>query len=193
MLGVFAIGLLLFLVGYYGYLGGFQSVKVQKEIFAAKEVVFGTHRGHYKTLNISWDKFIAKLKTAGLETCDSYGVYLDPPETTKEDLRSILACTLTGLSPELIDRLKKEFPTFVLPEMEVYASTFPHKNEASFFVAPFKVYPEFQKLIATDAIRPSVAIEAYGAIKDTGKIHFYMPANTERSAFQPLMDAFKEL
>lgn len=190
MLTIVIAGLIGLIFTLYGYMGGFTTVKVSKVDFPATEIIYATHQGPYKGLKDSWTKFVDEFTTAGLDSCNGFGIYLDSPDTPPEKLRSIIACSVDGLSDELKATLKASFKSFTLPATEAYTSSFPFKNELSYFLAPSFVYPEFQKLIATNAITPSVAIEAYGHEKGRNKILFYMPTNMSLESYQPLLDSF---
>ncbi|WCL49126.1 hypothetical protein [Leptospira sp. GIMC2001] len=177
---------------FYAYLGGFQTVTASKGIFESKEIIFYLHRGAYENLSESWDLFQKDWEKAGLKECASLGIYLDPPGTEDEKLRSILGCEIGMLSEEKKSELKKHFKTFVIPKMEVLQSEFPFKNVLSFFVGPTKVYPKFAEIIKNESLETSVSIEVYGnSTSQIETIYFYMPIGVSIEIFKPLIDAFE--
>ncbi|WDI33261.1 hypothetical protein PUV54_15065 [Hyphococcus flavus] len=117
-------------------------------------------------------------------------VYLDPPDAPKESLRSILACRIDGLSEGEQATWRASFPGVMLPGSDALIADFPYKNYASFFLAPMKVYPELQKRMLAEGREGAVAIEEYGVIGESERIRIIMPVGIERTAYQPLMDAF---
>lgn len=186
----FSFVALLILAGllcFYGYMGGFKSVQVSKAQLQQTEIIYDLHRGPYDGLKQSWLSFVAKLEAAGIEDCHALGVFLDPPDTSPEKIRSIIACSTEGLTEQQI----KQFPSFTLPSAVSFQASFPYVNELSFMIGSLKVYPEFQKLIATNQIKPSVSIELYGPDKNRSQIQFFMPAGQDPSAYQTLYDAFQ--
>lgn len=175
----------------YGYLGGFGSVEVSEADFSSKEVIFVTHKGPYENLSQSWSDFQKKWEKAGLKDCDSLAVYLDAPDTAPEKLRSILACNVSHLEQSQKESLKTAFSSFVLPGSKALTSSFPFKNEFSYFLGPMKVYPEMQRVLTDKKIKPTVAIETYGDAKNNSKIGYVMPIEGSIQDYQKLYDAFR--
>ncbi|MEM8986270.1 MAG: hypothetical protein AAGC95_06055 [Pseudomonadota bacterium] len=178
-------------VSFFAFLGGFKTVTVDKGAFGPAEIVFTTHKGPYENLSESWTVFMEDMQAAGFETCDSLAVYLDRPGTPPEDLRSIIACRIDGMTDADKATLRAAFANMTLPGSEALTSRFPFKNMASYFIAPMKVYPEFEKRLAADAsATPHIAIEYYGDPETAREIAFFMPLNVDAAAYQPLFDAF---
>jgi hypothetical protein len=176
--------------GLYGYLGGFTSVAVTEQSFGPVEFVYSTHRGAYKNLSKSWDRFKEQWEAAGLEVCDSMAVYLDSPETPEDQLRSIIACRIDSLPTGVAPTVGTNLPSFTLPESMVIAGFFPFKTELSYFLGPMKVYPKFTEYMEENDIKPTIAIETYGVEGKQSKMGYYMPIGASQSQFKPLFDAF---
>lgn len=187
--GVFAALLILILV-FFAYLGGFKSVEVERSAYGPAEIVYTTHRGSYQTIGKSWEQFQADWEAKGLDRCDSLAVYLDPPDAPEEELRSVLACRIDGFAEDEQAKWRAAFPGVMLPQSDALISSFPFRNYASFILAPMKVYPEMAKRIEADGLQGTVAIEEYGVIGETKQIGIIMPVEIDRSEYQPLMDAF---
>jgi hypothetical protein len=102
----------------------------------------------------------------------------------------VVACRLDGLGEDERTAIKARFQSFVLLQTEALLSSFPFKNYASFMLAPMKVYPEIQKRVLQEKIEPVVAIETYGVLNASKEIRFIIPIGADKSAYQPLFDAF---
>lgn len=179
------------LAGFYAYLGGFSSVTVTRGELNSMEIVYSLHRGAYKDLHKSWTRFQTEWEAAGLSECDTLAVYLDPPGTPDDKLRSVIACRIDSLSKEQKDRVKAKLPSFIIPRSKAVLASFPYRNPASFFLGPSKVYPAFHAELQKDKLTPPVAIETYGSTaKPAESIGFAMPLESQRSDYQKLIDAF---
>jgi hypothetical protein len=189
---LFGVILIIFAVilGGYAYMGGFKSVEVREATVEPIEFAYSTHRGAYEKLFESWEAFEDKWEAAGLGPCDALAVYLDPPETPKENLRSVLGCRIDGLTAEAADKWRAAFPSFVTPEGPALRAQFPYKNLASYFFAPVKVYPKMQAAMKDKDLVAPIAMEIYGVDGANEDIRFVMPIRSDVEAFQPLFDAF---
>lgn len=174
----------------YGYMGGFVAVKIEQGAFGPSEIIYSTHVGPYQEIGESWARFDEEWQEAGLNSCDSLAIYLDPPDTPPEELRSILACQIDALTEDDKAALKEEFPSFVMPQSDALLSAFPFRNFASYMLAPRKVYPEMQKRMTAKNIVPPVGVELYGDMDNVREIRFAIPYGVDKTAYQPLFDAF---
>lgn len=179
-------------VGFFGYMGGFKRVHVDNGRFGPLEIVYAKHVGPYKTLGESWRQFQTDVEAAGLTQCDGLSVYLDPPGTPPEQLRTIIGCRIDDMADDQQQVLKEKLPNFVLPQSQAVLASFPFKNDLSFMFAPRKVYPKFEKYINEQGLEPPFAVEMYGQIRTAGTIGFAMPYGLEKSAYQSLFEAFEE-
>lgn len=194
LIGLCAVSAVLFAcaVGYYGYLGGFHDVKIERGAFGPDEIIYATHRGPYENIGEGWQQFQDEMTRAGIGQCDGMGIYLDPPDVPPQDLRSVLGCR-TDTMPESEKAVAKEnFPSFVLPRSDALLSMFPYKNYFSYILAPMKVYPEIEKVVIREGLEPSVGIELYGVMGESSDIRFVVPIGIDKSEYQPLYDAFSE-
>ncbi|MDF3818429.1 hypothetical protein P3G55_00875 [Leptospira sp. 96542] len=177
---------------FYGYMGGFSRVIVNRTSLDPLEFYYHTHKGPYENISASWDSFQKDWESIGLKDCNSLAVYLDAPDTEPEKLRSILGCRMEGLSFEEKNKVFAKFKTFTIPKVDCLESEFPFKNFLSYFLAPNKVYPKFEEILITEKLETSVAIEVYGGSSQVAEtIKFYMPFGVNRSVFKPLEDAFQ--
>ena len=184
------VALVAIVAGLYAYMGGFHSVQIARGAVEPMEIAYAAHKGSYATIGESWGDFAEAWEEAGLGPCDALAVYLDPPDTPPEDLRSILACRIDGLNEERRAAAAEAFPTFTTPASPALTASFPYKNELSFVFAPLKVYPEMQKRMQADAITASVGIELYGPIEEIEEIRFATPFDVAEPAYDPLRQAF---
>ncbi|MCG6153682.1 hypothetical protein [Leptospira bandrabouensis] len=191
-IGIAIAILVLFGVAFYSYMGGFQQVSVIRESFGPTEIYYVTHKGPYKEIGNSWDRFQKEWESVGITNCDSLAIYLDGPDTEPSKLRSILGCRLDGLSPEQKKQVSLKFKTFFIPKMNGLSANFPFKNFISYFLAPTKVYPKFQEILIAEPSQTSVAIEIYGgSSQSVNSIGFFMPLGVNREIFKSLEDAFQ--
>ena len=188
----FGVILIIFavLLGAYAYMGGFKSVEVSDGQLEPIEFAYATHRGAYEKLFESWEAFEDAWEAAEVGPCNALAVYLDPPETPKEDFRTVLGCRIDDLTPDHAADWRAAFPTFTLPGGAALTADFPYKNEASYFFAPVKVYPALQKVMEERGVNSPLAIEVYGVEGESDTISFYFPLTDSRSDYQVLEDAF---
>ena len=190
IIGILVVIILALMVGFYAYMGGFKSIETTDGAFGPAEIVYATHLGPYEQLGKSWGVFKTEWEEAGLAECDALGVYFDPPDTPKDKLRTVIGCRIDALPEDQKAALKEKLDSFVLPESPTLVSTFPFKNVASYFLAPAKVYPAMMKKLPEGAT-PPVAIEVYGPFSTPSpEITFILPLGVERTAYQPLLEAF---
>ena len=181
---------ILFIIGFLFYMGGFSKIEISRGDFGPTEIIFSTHRGAYRNIGNSWNKFQKDLETANLKECDALAIYLDPPGTPEDQLRSILACKIDALPEESKLSLKTKFKSFTIIKSEAVLSKFPFKNYFSYMLGPMKVYPKFTQYLETEKIQPVVAYELYGVMDKTKEIEFVMPLGTTKEIYQSLYDAF---
>lgn len=178
--------ILLFLV----YMGGFSNNEIVTQEFKARSIIFDIHRGSYTGLTQSWEGFKIKYQDAGLKECDALGVYLDPPSTEEDKLRTVMACDLTNVSEDIQIKLKNKFNHTQLTQSSASYTSFPYKNEMSFVVASIFVYSKFQEMIEAGQLHPSIAIEVYGVDEGRSEIKFYMPSDKTPEDYSDLFQAF---
>jgi len=187
------LGILIFIgISFYAYMGGFKTIEVKHQSFGPVEVFIYTHKGPYQNLNQSWEKFQKEWESIGITECNSLAIYLDPPGTPPENLRSILGCRMSGITENQIKSIQSKFVTFQIPQSDCLTTTFTFKNVFSYFLAPTKVYPKFQEMLTNESGKTSVAIEVYGgSAKFVDHIEFYMPLGISRDVFLPLEKLFE--
>lgn len=189
--GILVFALAALGLGLFVYVGGFRSVKITKADFKRSEIVYATHKGPYKNLSKSWSAFQKKWEAAGLKTCDSLGIYFDPPGTPEEKLRSVIACRIDKLSAEGKEKAREALPHFKLPATKALYASFPYKNVLSLFVGPTRVYPAMKKAAEAGNVSAALGIETYGVMQDTKEIGYYMPIEATRQDYEELLEAFK--
>jgi hypothetical protein len=178
-------------LGFYAYMGGFNTVAVTKTQMPAIEFVFAKHRGTYAKLNEAWGAFMPEWQEAKLGTCLTIGVYLDPPGTPGEKLRSLIGCRIDEWTDEQKAAARAKFPTLTIPASEAYTASFPFRNFLSFFLAPAKVYPAIEAELKKDGNQNKLGVELYGSFDDIREIKFLVPVAKDTSAYRPLYDAFE--
>jgi hypothetical protein len=177
-------------LGFYAYMGGFHAVTVTKGTIGPMEFVFERHRGAYSKLNETWSVFMPKWTEAKLGTCLTMGVYLDPPGTPDDKLRSLIGCRIDGWNEEQKAAARAKFATLTIPRSEAYLASFPFRNFLSFFFAPTMVYPAIEREIAKDGGQNRIGIEQYGSFDAITQIEFAVPLFADPAPYQPLYDTF---
>ena len=188
--GVFVSLIFIPAVVFYAYMGGFTKIEIVEKNTEPFEFIFSTHLGPYENLGKSWKQFEGKFKEAGLEDCDALGVYLDPPGTPKEKLRTVLGCKIDHLGDEKKLEIKQKFPFFVFPTSKGLFTQFPFRNELSYMFAPMRVYPKFQKTLEKQSNLPLIALELYGFESSRKKIEFFLPMESNELDRDRLISAF---
>lgn len=179
--------LILAILGFLFYLGAFATVPLEKTVFQSVEVIAFQHRGAYQNIGKSWEAFEKAWLANGLNECDGLAVYLDPPDTPEEKLRSVLGCNISSLPERQKASLRGKFQHFVLPQMEAMTSRFPFKNVLSFMIGPMKVYPKLSRAVEEQGGKPSIAIELYSSVKKIQEIRFVMPLAADRAVIAGLV------
>lgn len=191
-IGVVVAVVLAALIAFYAYMGGFGRVDVAAAPFEAAEIVYHPHKGPYDTLPEAWSAFKAQWEAAGLESCDALAVYLDPPGTPPQAIRSVLGCRIGTLPANVKARLSAALPVFVLPRSEALRASFPYKNVLSFWLAPMRVYAAMNEQLTKRRVVPPLAIELYGLVEAISRIDFVMPLDKTRAEYQPLFEGFPD-
>ncbi|MEM8772698.1 MAG: hypothetical protein AAGD92_13715 [Pseudomonadota bacterium] len=193
-IGALTLFVVLGLVGFWAYLGGFSSVVFEEQPYGPVEIAYTTHLGSYAKISESWNRFETEWNDAGIDgkRCDSLAVYLNSPdETEPENLQSILACRLDTALAEDAENFRKAFPVFTIPQVSALRTEFPFKNFLSFMVGPMKVYPAAEKRMKQDALEASIAIELYGPGEKPDRIGIVIPVDHDKSEFDALREAFE--
>ncbi len=186
--------IILVLVGLieYAYLGGFSTVQVAQSEWGPVNIIAYRHKGPYADLRHSWTEFRGQWEKAGLKECESLAVYLDPPETPPEKLRSILGCRLDHLPAAQQAELRKAFLHLTIPRRSGLSASFPFKNVLSFWVGPTKVYPAIHKQFSMmSGATMQVAVETYGHPDRIQEVGFFMPTNATDADFEPFRKVFQ--
>lgn len=177
-------------LGFFAYMGGFNTVTVREDRFGPMEFVYTTHKGPYENLSKAWGDFMPKWQEAKLKECLTLGVYLDKPGTPPDQLRTLIGCRIDGWDEADKAKARAAFPSATIPESPVLTASFPLRNFLSFFYAPTRVYPEIEKEIAKRGTQSHISIELYGSFTDMKDITFIVPLTQDLSPYQPLYDAF---
>ncbi|MEO1015596.1 MAG: hypothetical protein AAFX08_10460 [Pseudomonadota bacterium] len=186
-----AAAVILAFVGFYAYLGGFSNVEASRGSFEETEIIFAVHKGPYQQVYRAWESFDAAREEVGLEACDGLSVYLDGPETPREEARTVIGCGIDNVTEDLKEALRARFPSTVLPSAEAMTATFPYKNPMSFAIGPMKVFPVLQERMAAEGHEASLGIETYGDVDAITEMTYYLPFGVAQGAYAPLYDAFE--
>jgi len=176
---------------YFAYLGGFSKVEARRGTFGPAEITFAPYVGPYREIAAAWTALTEKTEAAGLTRCDALALYLDPPGTPEDKLRTAIACRIDDVAPAVRDALGAELALTVLPETTTYTAAFPYKSPASYFLGPQKAYPALSKAIPGGPEASPVAIEVYGVAGEATSIIFHMPVETGADVYAEVFAAFE--
>ena len=184
--GIVVVTFVILAFSWWAYMGGFSRPSIMQTKSPAVEIIYTTHTGPYEKIGKTWRQFDKALAQAGLADCAGLGVYLDPPGTPKEQLRSVLGCRIDALSEYQKSTLRSVFPSFTIPMSEGISAHFPYRNEMSFPIASMKIYPVMGEYATQNSVEAPLAIEYY----NDDRIVIYLPVSLERAVFTPLEASF---
>lgn len=131
------LGLALWTANYVGF---FKSVQIEEGLRGPYILLYKEHSGAYHKI-VSVIKEIEQWSTDhGVDCTDTFGEYLDDPQTVEEGrLRSLGGCVIESFPNEMPEGYKvKE-----IPEQKYVIATF----EGSPGIGPFKVYPKVNEYL----------------------------------------------
>jgi AraC family transcriptional regulator len=120
------------------YVGAFKPVTISEEQLDAMSMLYVEHIGPYHKVVPSMEKVEAYAKSIGLKCIQTYGEYLDNPETIdQERLRAHVGCVLES-DETLPETISEEFKVDSKDPRTYVVARF----EGAPSIGPFKVYPK---------------------------------------------------
>ena len=166
--------ILVFVVGFFWYMGYFQSVQVQEKkeggfLMAGIEVV-----GPYSDAGRHIAKVDYKLRGLGINSTKGIGIYYDDPKTTPKDkYHSFVGNVINVTDTLLLEKIKLNgLKIDSITKKKALIIEFPIKNTLSYMIGPMKVYPIFTKYVLQNKIKPTLTFEIYDM--DANMITFVM-------------------
>lgn len=176
--GKIVLGLVLVLVGLWGYSGGFSKPVVVEKQVPAMTMAVKEHKGAYTKTKQPMDEVYTDLVALGVEPTRGVGVYYDDPAmVAEEDLRSEVGSVLEGLDEDKLMEVKEKMMVKEYDQMQAMVVEFPIKTMLSYMIGPMKVYPVIQEHWQGKGYEESeIGIEVYDIPNKT--ITYIMPIVT---------------
>ncbi|TGK35666.1 GyrI-like domain-containing protein [Leptospira andrefontaineae] len=133
-------------VGYFYYLGAFDTVQVKEETLGPFYVLSHDRVGNYRNVGETFETIQKEFPEKGIKNYKMFGIYKDNPNTVPEEK---LRCEVGALFSEPIAEIPSGFSLplkyKVIEKKRYLAADFPLKSFVSIFLGIFKVYPELTK------------------------------------------------
>ncbi len=153
--------LILFVILYVWFYGGFSRVKVTQGETGPFTLCYLVHNGDYKQINKVMDRVFEDLKSKDdLYTTRGFGIYYDKPgEVETDSLRSIGGCIL----PEETDpqALTAGCKVAEFPRTPAVIAKFPYRGKASVIFGVMKAYPALTRYMKVHEIPDAPILEIY--------------------------------
>lgn len=165
---VVILAAIIFVVGFLAYMGFFLNIKVGEKSVGPYTYVYEHHIGDYSKTSKVFNKLYKELARDGIKAFNAIGIYYDNPSVVqKNSLRSDCGVVLESKDlaklPKLLEKYKaRTFPNRVYPVVE-----FPLRNNLSFIVGVYKVYPLLMKYVEEKGYKMTTAVEIYDYKKKT--------------------------
>jgi len=161
-IGIVLAVLLLSCAAFLGYMGIFNSLKVNEQELGPYTYVYERFVGPYKDTGPIFKKVEAALKADGITPDNAIGIYYDNPEkVAKEKLRSDCGFVLKEQDLSKVPALKKKYTVGTLPKKMSMVVEFPMRNTLSYMLGPIRCYPALVKYAQEKGHKIGVVYELY--------------------------------
>jgi hypothetical protein len=157
--------ILISLVSYYAYMGGFNKVVVQEEELGPFDFVMVERYGDYSQTPYIQDSLMKELAAFQVASKMAFGIYYDNPNNTSkkpEEYHSVVGLVLENADSMQIELLHKN--GFRIERMGKTHSTvvhFPKKTNLSVILGIFKAYPALNEYRKAKNYSEVPALELY--------------------------------
>jgi len=158
LLVIIALGL-----GFYWYIGGFQTLEVKNKKMGGYLVAGLEFTGPYHKVGPAMMKADSILRATGVECTKGFGIYYDNPEEVEADkLRSFVGNIIENADSETIAKIKETgLRVDSIPEKNAIVVEMKTRNNLSYMTGPMKAYPLLHEKQKADNCTPSLAFEIY--------------------------------
>lgn len=126
----------------FGYLGSFQNVDVTEEMTGPFYLVYSKYTGDYSKMWPTMDDMYEDFLAHNWDIGAGIGIfYDDPKEVASENLRADIGMLVKRADFAKIWELSGSYLTKSLAQDKRVVASFPYKNQLSFMIWVFKVYP----------------------------------------------------
>jgi DNA gyrase inhibitor GyrI len=135
-------------LGFYAWLGGFNSVKLSEQKTGVFQLLYLDHIGPYNKVYPVIQEVEKLVKDNHVDYQSTFGIYYDNPQhTNAEKLRSIVGVIVDDNALELAKKLIQDgkLKHRTIKEQYHIKTEFPYKNMLSMFIAIYRVYPAFNQ------------------------------------------------
>lgn len=148
VLFIFIVIILLTVIAFYGYMGGFKRLVPRIEIAGGETLAYEKVKGDYRQSGeVSNRVYYTLLDEMKIETYKGFGIYYDVPgKVKKENLRSEIGCIIEDNDLDKVELIKERFEVRVIPNKKVIIAEYPYRGKISSIIGVIKVYPLLKKI-----------------------------------------------
>lgn len=159
IVGVIAIAF----IGFYWYIGGFESLEVKKKRMGGYLVAGLNYTGPYHMVGPTMEKADSTLRSMGINCTKGFGIYYDNPETTPENqLRSYVGNVIESADAALIEEMQLQgLRVDSISEKESLVAEMTTRSTLSYMIGPMKAYPLLTEAIKANTCVPTMSYELY--------------------------------
>ncbi|MCW8965157.1 MAG: GyrI-like domain-containing protein [Candidatus Pacearchaeota archaeon] len=152
--------IIFFLVLYY--LGVISQIKIAEENSGPFKVIYKNYIGDYGDISNIHTEISEALKSNGINTTKSFGIYYDnPDEVEKSQLRSEVGFILNDEEYDELKSIQIDYNLKIIPISKNIVIHFPYRGKISILIATFKVYPKLNNYIEEKGYTSSPIMEIY--------------------------------
>ncbi len=138
--------LVVLLVGFYYYLGGFDPIQVREETLGPFYAISHNRTGDYRNVGETFESIQKEFPEKGLKEYKLFGIYLDNPNTVpKEQLRAEVGALFLSPITDVPSGLSLPLAARTIPARKYLVVDFPLKSFFSIFVGIYRVYPKLME------------------------------------------------
>lgn len=133
-------------VGYFYYLGAFDTIQVKEETLGPFYVLSHERLGNYRNVGETFEAIQKEFPEKGIRNYKLFGIYKDNPNTVPEEkLRCEVGALFSEPVAEIPTGLSIPLKYRTIEKKRYITVDFPLKSFVSIFLGIFKVYPELTK------------------------------------------------
>lgn len=151
------------LLAFYWYIGGFASLEVKKSTAGGYLVAGLEFTGPYHKVGTTMEKADSTLRSLGIECTKGFGIYYDnPQETPKEELRSYVGNIIENADPAQIKKMETAgLRVDSIANKDALIVEMNIRSSLSYMIGPMKAYPLLNEKLKSEGCVPSLAFEIY--------------------------------
>jgi hypothetical protein len=156
------VALVLVIAAWLAYMGIFSTPKVTVQKIGPYTLVYEEYVGSYSNTGKVLQRVYDGCTLEGVKTEKGFGIYLNNPKMTDPSkLQSEIGCVLEAKDLGKARLLRRKFKVKVWQASDCLVAEFPIRNNLSYMIGPFKVYPELNKAMAARKAKLGACMELY--------------------------------